>query len=280
MRLIHVLAPALLLLTRLPAVAGCPGPDCFGSHRPIVTDCTVTWNGLPAAATSCVDGSACDRDGRIDGTCTFPLAACLGIASSCGVTGVTRVRVSPTKLADAKRLQAAIQSLAPGQCTAPGVAVPVKRGAGLGPIRPGVTKLKVVVTTDAGKDADGLTLTCQPAIPSFATAVQPILTQRCATTGCHGATFPAEDLDLSPDAAYAEMVGMRSDEGGSLLLVRPGSIARSFVARKMLGKGLTNANGSRMPLGCPGVPPFGGCPTDAEVYTMLAWIQAGAPRQP
>ena len=279
MRLLHLLAAALSLLTGVAAIAACPGPDCFSGGGPVATDCIVVWSGVSAAATSCVDGSACDRDGRIDGTCTFPLAACLG-TTSCGVTGVPRVRVSPTRLAGAARLQTAIQRLAPGECTAPGVAIPVQHRAGLGAIRRGVTKLKVVVTTDAGQDVDGLTLTCQPAAPSFADAVQPILTQRCATTGCHGAIFPAEDLDLSPDAAYAEMVGVRSDEGGNLLLVRPGSIARSFVARKILGTGLTIANGSRMPLGCPGVPPFGGCLTDAELYTMLAWIQAGAPQQP
>jgi hypothetical protein len=57
----------------------------------------------------------------------------------------------------------------------------------------------------------------------------------------------------------------------------PGSIAKSFMARKILGHGLNAANGSMMPQGCPGLPPEGGCLTPAEEYTILAWIQSGAP---
>jgi hypothetical protein len=57
----------------------------------------------------------------------------------------------------------------------------------------------------------------------------------------------------------------------------PGSIAKSFMARKILGRGLKPSNGSMMPQGCPGVPPAGGCLTPAEEYTILAWIQSGAP---
>jgi hypothetical protein len=277
MGLVRLLVATFLLLTCLPAGAACPGPACFAGGGRGTADCLIEWSGVSAAATSCVDGAACDVDGQADGVCTFPLAACLGEASSCPAAGATRTRVSPARLPVASTLRSAIERLAPGECTAPGLAVPVKRRAGLGPMKPGVVKLKVVAKTGSAKDTDGLRLTCQPATPSFANDVQPVLTQRCATSGCHGATFPAEDLDLSPDAAYAEMVGAPSEEGGKLLVVSPGSIAKSFLARKILGKGLRIANGSRMPLGCPAVAPFGGCPTEAELYTLLAWIQAGAP---
>jgi hypothetical protein len=32
-----------------------------------------------------------------------------------------------------------------------------------------------------------------------------------------------------------------------------------------------------MPFGCPLAPGVGGCLTNAEIYTILAWIQSGAP---
>jgi len=277
MRTEVLLAAALLVVTRVPAWATCPGPECFGGGGPPVADCIVTWSGIAAAATSCVDGTPCDLDGRADGRCTFSVAACLGAAPSCNVAGTPRILVLPAKLPASKTLRAAIAALAPGQCTPPGLAVPVRRGAGLARMRPGVARVKVVATAGSAKDADVLRLTCRPAAPSLQDAVQPMLTRRCATSGCHGETFPAAELVLSPGVAHGALVGAPSEEGGKLLLVKPGSIARSFLARKILGVGLSPANGSRMPPGCPGVPPFGGCPTDAELYTILAWIQAGAP---
>ncbi len=277
MRLIVPAALVSLLLVRL-ASAACPGgPDCFGGGGPAATDCIVTWSGITTAATTCVDGSACDQDGAADGVCTFALQACLGADPACGVTGVTSARVTPARVAGTAALQAGIQGLAPGQCTTPGFTVPVKRSAGLGRIKPGVARVKAMVAADGKRDPDALKLTCQPAAPSFATEVQPILTQRCTQGACHSSTFRSQDLVLDAGAAYASLVGRRSTEGGTLLLVAPGNVARSFMARKVLGKGLKAANGSLMPQGCPGFPPAGGCLTDAEIYTILAWIQAGAP---
>jgi hypothetical protein len=276
MRLASSIALAWLLLVRL-APAACPGPDCFGGGGPAATDCIVTWSGVSVAATTCVDGAACDQDGTADGVCTFPLQACLGADPACGVTGVTSARVRPASLPGGGALQAAIQRLAPGQCTAPGFAVPVKRSAALGPIRPGVARVKVMVAADGKKDPDTLRLTCQPAAPSFAGNVQPILSQRCAVAGCHDAITRYSELDLSAGAAPASVVGRPSVEGGSLLLVTPGSIKKSFMARKILGRGLKSVNGALMPFGCPGAPPPSGCPADPEIYAILAWIQSGAP---
>jgi len=112
----------------------------------------------------------------------------------------------------------------------------------------------------------------------FANDVQPIFTQRCATTGgCHDSSFRAQNQALDAGEAYANIVGKPSSEGGKLLVVAPGSIAKSFLARKITGKGLKGSNGTLMPFGCPLAPGVGGCLTDAEIYTILAWIQAGAP---
>ena len=275
------LIPVSLLLTRAAAFAGCVGG--FGGGGPPATDCIIAWLGVSSAITSCVDGTACDLDGRPDGSCAFALAACRGLeidpSFRLGTRSRTRAKVMPARRPASAALRTAIEGLRPGQCTAPGFVVPVTRRAGIGPLRPGVIRLKTVITVDGRKDADRLRLVCRPAVPSFANAVQPVLTERCAYAGCHAGSFPAFDLDLSPGTAWAELVGMPSQEGGKLLRVRPGSIAKSFMARKIVGKGLRLANGSLMPQGCPGVPPLGGCLSDAERYAVLAWIQAGAPQQ-
>jgi len=276
MRLGFSIALVSLLLVRL-ASAACPGSDCFGGGGPAATDCIVTWGGITAAATTCVDGSACDQDGTADGVCTFPLEACLGADPACGVTSVTGARVRPASLVDSGVLQAAIMGLAPGQCTTPGFAVPVKQSAGLGPIKPGMARVKVMVAADGKRDPDALKLTCLPAAPSFARDIQPILSQRCAVAGCHDASTHFEELDLSAGAGPGSVVGKPSLEGGSLLLVAPGSIKKSFVARKILNRGLKFGNGALMPFGCPGAPPPSGCPSEGERYSILAWIQSGAP---
>ena len=151
--------------------------------------------------------------------------------------------------------------------------------AQLGPMKPGVDKMKAIVVADGKKDPDTVKLTCQAASPSFATDVQPILTQRCTQGACHGADVLSESLNLSEGAAYGALVGPKSLEGGNLKIVTPGNISKSFMARKILGRGLkaNGSNGAMMPQGCPGVPPDGGCLTQAEEYIILSWIQSGAP---
>src|SRR5262249_31296367 len=227
MRLGFVIALASLLLPRL-AAAACSGADCFAGGGPASTDCIVTWSGITGPSTTCVDGSACDQDGVADGVCTFPLAACLGDAS-CGVTsGVTSAKVTPARMAGAAALQAAIQGLAPDQCTTPGFTVPVEGSAQLGPIKPGVDKMRAVVSAGGQKDPDAIKMTCQPPSPSFAADIQPILTQRCTQGVCHSATVASESLNLSAGAAYGSLVGPKSIEGGKLKIVTPGSISKSF----------------------------------------------------
>jgi hypothetical protein len=264
-----------LLLARL-AGAVCP-PDCVPGGGPAATDCIIEWGGIAGAGTTCVDGSACDQDGIADGVCTFPLQACFDVGGACGSTAMTSVRVTPRKVAAGATLASAMETLTPGQCTAPGFAVPVKPSNGMTPIKPGVAKIKVVAVADGKKDPDKLSLSCSPAAPSFANDVQPIFTQRCATPACHDASSHQENQILEVGAAYDNIVGKPSAEGGKLLVVAPGSIARSFLARKITAKGLKLANGSLMPQGCPLAPGIGGCLTDTEIYTILAWIQAGAP---
>ncbi|MCW5890100.1 MAG: hypothetical protein KIT14_06060 [bacterium] len=282
------LVPALVLFTGLAlgtAGAQTCAPACFGGGGPAATDCIVGWGGVSAATTICVDGEACDGDGVADGVCTFPLTACLDVDGSCGVTSVTSAKVAPKNLAAGAALQSAIQALTPGQCTTPGFAVPVKRSNGLGKIKDGKAKLKVTVVADGKKDPDKMTLVCKPAAPSFARDIQPILTATCTSfTGCHAGQDVENStngtgggLNLDPDVAYAELVNAPSATGGKLPEVKPGSIAKSFLAKKLLGIGLKPpAIDIKMPQSC-GVEPTIPCLTDAELYRILAWIQAGAP---
>src|SRR4029077_20490947 len=144
-------------------------------------------------------------------------------------------------------------------------------------MKTGIESMKAIVVAGGKKAPDTVKLTCQAATPSFAADIQPLLTQRCTQGACHGADFVSEGLNLSEGTAYAALVGPKSTEGGKLQIVMQGSIAKSFMARKILGRGLKAATGSMMPQGCPGVPPEGGCLTPAEEYTILAWIQSGAP---
>src|SRR5262249_60883151 len=107
---------------------------------------------------------------------------------------------------------------------------------------PGVAKIKVVAVADGKKDPDKLGLTCLSAQPSFANDVQPIFTQRCATVSCHDAFYRAQAQALDDGEAYVNIRAKRSAEGGRLLVVAPGSIAKSFLARKITGRGLKAAN--------------------------------------
>src|SRR6516165_5619081 len=171
-----VLTLGSLLVARL-AGAVCP-PDCVGGGGPAATDCVIEWGGISGTVSTCVDGTACD------------------VGGTCGVSTMTSVKVAPRTVAAGAALASAMETLTPGQCTAPGFAIPVKPSNGATPIKPGVVKLKVTAVADGKKDPDKLSLTCSPATPSFANDVQPIFTQRCTTSGCHNSSFRAENQVL------------------------------------------------------------------------------------
>lgn len=274
MRSVFVISLLSLAVARF-AGAEC-APTCIGGGGPVATDCVVTWGGITATVASCVDGTACDQDGTADGVCTFPLEACFGADAACGVTAVTSVKVSPPSLPGAATLAAGIQGLTVGACTTPGFAVPIKRAPAK--LKPGKAKLKVLTVADGKKDADKLTLTCLPASPSYAAQIQPIFTARCANPTCHDNDSVAQGLNLTAGVAPATIVNVPSTQGGALRIVQPGSLKKSFLAKKIVpGTKLKFLEGLTMPQGCPSAPiSDGGCPTDAEIYSILAWIQAGA----
>lgn len=281
MRIISALA--LLVLAGHPALAVCP-PDCVAGGGPPATDCFVTWSGIPGMAVSCVDGTACDLDGKADGVCTLAVEGCINsaLAGSPCTPGALDAppAVKPSSSPAAQALTAALGALGltGSACTPPGLAVPVK--VSLGGIKTGNVKLAIKAASGGRSDKDRLRLTCEPnpAAPSFAAAVQPIFSAKCTFAGCHDSAFRGGGQSLEPDEAYSSSVNVRATGAPNLVRVRPGSLRKSFLARKLLGKGIPRFGGAVMPLGCPAViPPVTECLTDEELFTLLAWIANGAP---
>lgn len=89
----------------------------------------------------------------------------------------------------------------------------------------------------------------------------------CSAAGCHGRIAPQESLVLTPDVAYAQIVGVASLEVPSLRRVAPGDATNSYLYRKVTGVGIT---GDRMPQGGPFL-------TDAQISLVRDWIRRGAP---
>jgi hypothetical protein len=264
------------------ARAACPA-DCIGGGKIAATDCFVEFGGVVATDESCTDGNpSCDMDGVVNGACVFPLSVCLNVAGDprCAARGLSAPpTVAPAKSPVARALAQAVGALDPTTpgCTPAGLAVPL--AASLNGIRPGVVRL--VITGKAGRrrDRNAIRLTCRPSpiAPSLANVVAPIFQSRCAIPACHAATPGSVGplLDASSDVRAA-LVAVPSVNVPSLQLVRPGSVTRSYLARKVLGRNIPDHT-PRMPQGCPKTVPAGGCLTDAELAAIVAWIQTGAP---
>jgi hypothetical protein len=105
---------------------------------------------------------------------------------------------------------------------------------------------------------------------TFSGAVQPIFTRNCAfETGCHAGPDAQKGMDLSAGKAYANTVNVPSVEVPRLFRVAPGNADSSYLALKIQGRaGLVGGVGTRMPLG--------GALSQAQVDTVMAWINAGA----
>lgn len=94
---------------------------------------------------------------------------------------------------------------------------------------------------------------------------------RRACVSCHtnqGRT-PAGGLNLLPEAAYAQLVGVASVTNRGTTRVIPGDPDNSLIVRKL--EGAPGLVGQRMPLGGP---PF---LTPGQVLIVRRWIALGAP---
>lgn len=255
------------------ASAQCPG-TCTGGGGPAATDCFLAYGSAPGKVVTCTDGDAsCDTDGQVDGTCTFGLTACTNV--SVGACTATPLDGAPTAVAQGTGAEAFVGAVASlstttTACTAPGLVKLTIANSDV-KLKPAKVTLRMTAIAGGKTDKDTLKLVCNPAKPGLAANVQPIFTANCTYAGCHSGPSPQFSLSLVDGEAAANL-SQRALESPKMLRVKPGSIKKSYLARGVLGEGAI-----LMPSGCPDiVPPVERCLTPVEVYTILAWIQAGA----
>lgn len=107
--------------------------------------------------------------------------------------------------------------------------------------------------------------------PSFARDIQPILTARCATVGCHTAVTHQAGLVLQAGIAYDSLVGRPSTLAPQFVRVAPGDADASWLVR-MIGPDPAARFGiERMPLGRAPL-------TDNQIATIVRWVTQGALR--
>lgn len=92
--------------------------------------------------------------------------------------------------------------------------------------------------------------------------VEKLLVGNCA--GCHP---PNQGLDLTAGHVYANLVNVPSREDPSLMRVKPGDPAASYLYLKVTTT--RPPRGARMPLGGPPL-------SNDELTTLRAWIAQGA----
>lgn len=277
----QVVAPVVfvaVIATFAPAFADCPGA-CVPGGGPATTDCFLQFGGIAGTSVTCTDGDpSCDTDGTVDGVCSIALSACVNEpGSGCTSTGLSSApTVKPLKgdAVTALSQELAALSLTDAACTAGPFKAPVK--ITLAGVKKGVTKLTFTAASGGKKDKDKLVITCNPGLaPSLATVVQPIFTAKCAIPTCHVGLSPSGELNMEDGQTYAQLAGKNavSTLAHGLKDIEPGSLKKSYMARKVLGQGLSQFD-SPMPQGCPVLSP---CLTPEESATILTWIQGGAP---
>lgn len=116
--------------------------------------------------------------------------------------------------------------------------------------------------------------------PTFSSIQQNIFengdsTGRVPCTACHttaGRPTPAGNLDLTRNAAYAQLVSRASGQRAGAMLVNPGNSASSYLIDKLLEVPGTPIVGRRMPIGGTSFL------TPGQIQIIRRWIDTGAPR--
>jgi hypothetical protein len=103
---------------------------------------------------------------------------------------------------------------------------------------------------------------------SFKLNVQPILSNACATDGCHSTNNAQSGLILSPGFAFGNIVNVVATQVAPERRVVPGSPDASYLFRKIINA--PGIVGGVMPPG--GLTPL----TEAQLTTINAWIAEGA----
>ena len=271
MRLVLVLGVVVLGTTLV--CAKCP-PTCASGGGPAATDCFLAYGNAPGKVIMCTEGDpACDGDGQMDGVCTFGLTACTNAAvGSCPATPLDAAPVAVAKGAGAEAFVAAVGQLSTTSpsCTESGlVKLPIVPSQVK--LKPAKVTLRLTAVAGGKKDKDTIKLVCNPARPSLATHVQPIFTANCTYAGCHSGLLPQSSMSLEEGQSAASL-GQKALSSPRTARVKPGSLKKSYLVNGLFGVGAV-----RMPDGCPDVlPPVERCLSDVELYTILAWVQAGA----
>lgn len=125
-----------------------------------------------------------------------------------------------------------------------------------------------------GLDANGRPLVPGGAAPpplsaDFESIQQNIFTPICSV--CHAGASAPEGLRLDAADSYSLLVGVPSTEVPSLMRVKPGDPANSYIIQKLQG---TAAVGAQMPFGCPSTQP---CLSASTIAFIQQWITNGAP---
>lgn len=138
----------------------------------------------------------------------------------------------------------------------------------------GLALLAACAGNGEGLDANG-----QPLVPGggappplsadFESLQQNIFTPICSV--CHAGANAPEGLRLDAADSYNLLVGVPSTEVPSLLRVKPGDPANSYIIQKLQG---TAAVGAQMPFGCPSTQP---CLSASTIAFIQQWITNGAP---
>jgi hypothetical protein len=105
---------------------------------------------------------------------------------------------------------------------------------------------------------------------TFSSIDSSIFQPSCATSNCHGKGSASGGLALDSNVAYANLVNVPSQELTSMLLVKPGDPANSYLWHKLKGdQASMGGSGSTMPIG-PAL-------TSTQLQSVNQWIAEGAP---
>jgi hypothetical protein len=102
---------------------------------------------------------------------------------------------------------------------------------------------------------------------SFEKDIQPVFTDSCVK--CHGHNDPKADLDLSDGNAYQSMVNVPSAEVPTMMRVKPGDTAQSYLWLKLQH---TAPKGSGMPKGMF----YSKRLPEDQLSLIKSWIDSGA----
>jgi len=242
--------------------------------------CLVSLSATAADGASGTSGRMIIATADASGYCTFTVTACVNDASiqRCAPGHVDRLRIGAATDVKVSDLEQSLQVQLP---TSEQVCAQTS-------VRVGQTRHRsiraVARTSDNRGEAAKVILACR--CPTSATSFRStfegienvIFAQRgCTNQACHSSVAKQGGLDLSPGAAYQNLVGVPSSES-SLNRVQPGDPTRSMLWLKLAA----STNPSALPAGVqvPGAPMPNGLPplSADELEAVRLWIFGGAPQ--